>query len=56
MGSGKGEVNYWAAFVDAGTVIFEFAGVTEGMAREAMRRQASKMPLKSRMIKRTADV
>ncbi len=53
MGSGKGEVNYWAAFVDAGTVIFEFAGVTEGMAREAMRRQASKMPLRSRMITRS---
>jgi large subunit ribosomal protein L16 len=53
MGSGKGEVNYWAAFVDKGMVIFEFAGVTEDQAREAMRRQAFKLPLKTRMIKRS---
>jgi large subunit ribosomal protein L16 len=53
MGSGKGEVNYWASFVDAGTVIFEFAGVTEQQAREAMRRQAFKIALGTRMIKRT---
>lgn len=52
MGSGKGEVNYWAEFVDAGHVIFEFAGVTEDMAREAMRRQAFKLALRTRMIKR----
>ncbi len=56
MGSGKGEVNYWASFVDAGTVIFEFAGVTEEMARETMRRQAFKLALKARMIKRTGNV
>ncbi len=54
MGSGKGEVKYWAQHVDAGTVIFEFAGITEEMAREAMRRQAHKFPLKMRMIKRIA--
>lgn len=52
MGSGKGEVKYWCAKVDAGHVIFEFAGVTEEMAREALRRQAHKFPLKMRMIKR----
>ena len=52
MGSGKGEVKYWAAKVDPGHVIFEFAGVTEEMAREAMRRQAHKFPLRMRMIKR----
>ncbi len=54
MGSGKGEVKYWASMVDPGTVIFEFAGVTEVMAREAMRRQAHKFPLKMRMIKRAS--
>jgi len=53
MGSGKGEVKYWAALVHPGTVLFEFAGVTEEMAREAMRRQAHKFPLKMRMIKRS---
>jgi len=52
MGSGKGEVEFWGSKVDAGHVIFEFAGVTEDMAREAMRRQAHKFPLKMRMIKR----
>lgn len=52
MGSGKGEVAFWAAQVDAGTVIFEFAGITEEMARETLRRQAAKLPLQMRMIKR----
>ncbi len=52
MGSGKGEVKYWAQHVDAGTVIFEFAGVTQDMAREAMRRQSHKFPLRMRMITR----
>lgn len=56
MGSGKGEVEYWCQHVDAGTVIFEFAGITEEMARETLRRQAFKLPLKSRMIKRPAQV
>ena len=54
MGSGKGEVNYWGSHVHAGTMIFEFAGITEDMAREALRRQAFKLPLKTRMIKREA--
>lgn len=53
MGSGKGEVKYWAAKIDMGTVVFEFAGVTEEVAREAMRRQSHKFPLKMRMIKRS---
>src|SRR3954463_7573694 len=52
MGSGKGEVKYWACNLDAGKIVFEFAGVTEEMAREAMRRQAHKLPLKMRMVKR----
>lgn len=56
MGSGKGEVDYWASFVDAGTVVFELAGVTEDQAREAFRRQAFKLPIKTRMIKRGAEV
>ena len=52
MGSGKGEVNYWGSHVHAGTMIFEFAGITEDMAREALRRQAFKLPLRTRMVKR----
>ncbi len=52
MGSGKGEVDHWAIHVHKGTVLMEFAGITEDMAREALRRQAFKLPLRSRMIKR----
>jgi large subunit ribosomal protein L16 len=52
MGSGKGEVEYWSTHVDMGTVIFEFAGVTEDQARETLRRQAFKLPLRTRMVKR----
>ena len=39
-----------------GTIIFEYTGITEEMAREAMRRQAHKLPLKTRMVKRDATV
>jgi large subunit ribosomal protein L16 len=53
MGSGKGDVDYWCAFVHQGTVMFELAGVTEDQAREAMRRQAHKLPLATRLIKRS---
>ena len=55
MGSGKGEVDYWMTHVDAGTVIFEFAGITPEQARETLRRQAFKLPLRSRMITRDAN-
>ncbi|GDY14144.1 50S ribosomal protein L16 [Planctomycetota bacterium] len=54
MGSGKGEVEYWASFIDAGTIIFEYAGVTEDQARQAMRLQSFKLPLRCRMISRTS--
>jgi large subunit ribosomal protein L16 len=55
MGSGKGEVNYWAIHVHAGTVLFEFAGITEDLARETLRRQAFKLPLRCRMVTRGAN-
>lgn len=53
MGSGKGDVDHWATWIDKGTVMFELAGVTEDMAREAMRRQAHKLPLATRLLKRS---
>jgi len=56
MGSGKGEVDYWCSHVDRGTVIFEFAGLTEDQARETLRRQAFKLPLRTRMVKREAVI
>ena len=52
MGKGKGDVSYWCAQIRPGTVLFELAGVSEDMAREALRRQAHKLPFKTRMIKR----
>ena len=52
MGKGKGEVEYWAAAVKPGTVLFEIGDVPETVAREAFRRQAAKLPVKTRMISR----
>ncbi len=52
MGSGKGNVEYWAAKVGAGRILFELAGVGEEVAREAMRRAAAKLPMACRVVKR----
>jgi len=52
MGSGKGNPEYFAAKVKAGTVMFEMKGVTEEVAREAMRLAAHKLPVKTKFIKR----
>ena len=52
MGKGKGEVAYWFAAVKAGTVLFELSGVAEDVAREAFRRQAYKLPVKTCFAKR----
>lgn len=52
MGSGKGNPEYFAAKVQAGTVMFEIAGVPEEQAREAMRLAAHKLPVKTRFITR----
>lgn len=50
MGGGKGNPEYFAAKVQAGTVMFEMAGVAEEQAREAMRLAANKLPVKTRFI------
>ena len=52
MGSGKGNPEYFAAKVQAGTVMFEIAGVSEEDAREAMRLAGHKLPVKTRFISR----
>jgi large subunit ribosomal protein L16 len=54
MGSGKGEVAFWATHVNQGTVMFEFGGVNADMAREALRRMSFKLPIKTRMVVRSA--
>lgn len=50
MGSGKGNPEYFAAKVKAGTVLFEMKGVDEEVAREAMRLAAHKLPVKTKFI------
>ena len=52
MGSGKGSPEYWVAVVKPGRVLFEVAGVSEEIAREALRLAAHKLPLKTKFIKR----
>src|SRR3954465_15078127 len=50
MGSGKGNPEYFAAKVKPGTVLFEMQGVTEELAREAMRLAAHKLPVKTKFL------
>jgi large subunit ribosomal protein L16 len=52
MGSGKGNPEYWVAPVKPGKVMFELAGVSEPVAREAIRLAAHKLPMKCRFVKR----
>ena len=52
MGKGKGSVEYWAAKVKPGRVMFELDGVSESIAREALRLAAMKLPVKTRIIAR----
>ena len=52
MGKGKGSVEYWAAKVKPGRVMFEIDGVAEPVAREALRLAAMKLPIKSRIVAR----
>jgi len=52
MGSGKGNPEYWVAPVKPGKVMFELAGVSEPVAREAIRLAAHKLPIKCRFVKR----
>ena len=50
MGSGKGAPEYWVAVVKPGRVLFEIAGVSEEVAREALRLASHKLPLKTKLI------
>ena len=52
MGKGKGSVEYWAARVKPGMIMFEIDGVSEAVAREAMRLAAMKLPVKTRVVQR----
>lgn len=50
MGSGKGAPEYWVAVVKPGRVMFEIAGVTEDIAREALRLAMHKLPIKCKFV------
>jgi len=56
MGSGKGSPEHWVAVVKPGRVMFELAGVSEPLAREAMRLAGMKLPVKTKFVKREADL
>ena len=52
MGKGKGAVDHWVAVVKPGRIVLELGGVSEEMAREAMRLAAHKLPIKCQFVKR----
>lgn len=56
MGKGKADVEYWAARVKAGTMLYEIAGVNEDTAKRALVRIAMKMPIRTRFVGRRISV
>jgi large subunit ribosomal protein L16 len=52
MGKGKGAVEYWAARVQPGRIMFEIDGVPDDVAREALRLGAAKLPVKTKIVAR----
>ena len=55
MGSGKGSPEYWVAVVKPGRVMFEIGGVSEELAREAMRLASYKLPVKCKFVKKEGE-
>jgi large subunit ribosomal protein L16 len=55
MGSGKGSPEYWVAVVKPGRVMFEIAGVSEDIAKEALRLAMHKLPLKCKIVKKEIE-
>jgi large subunit ribosomal protein L16 len=56
MGSGKGSPEFWVAVVKPGRVMFELAGVPEPLAREALSLASQKLPVKTKIVKKEADL
>ena len=54
QGKGKGNVEYWVALVQPGSVLYEISGVDEVVAREAFRRAAAKLPVRTTFVSRQA--
>lgn len=55
MGSGKGAPEYWVAVVKPGRVLFEMGGVSEEIAREAMRLASMKLPVRTKFVMKDKD-
>ena len=56
MGKGKGAPEYWVAVVKPGRVMFEIEGVSEDVAREALRLAAQKLPVQTKFVRRESEV
>jgi large subunit ribosomal protein L16 len=56
MGKGKGEVEYWAAVVKPGTILYELGGISEELARATLARVAYKMPVACRFVTRRPTI
>jgi len=56
MGSGKGSPEYWVAEVRAGRILYEMTGVSEEVAKEALRLAAAKLPLKCKPVVRSENI
>jgi large subunit ribosomal protein L16 len=56
MGSGKGSPEHWVAVIKPGRVMFELAGVSEPLAKEALRLAGNKLSVKSKVVRREADL
>ena len=56
MGSGKGSPEGWVAVIKPGRVMFELAGVPEPLAKEALRLAGQKLPIKTKFVRREADL
>ncbi|MFW0776391.1 MAG: 50S ribosomal protein L16 [Rickettsiales bacterium] len=55
MGKGKGSVEYWAARVEPGRILFEIEGVPEEIARSAFERASAKLPIKTKFVSRVKE-
>lgn len=56
MGKGKGAPDHWAAVIRPGRILFEVGNVSEEVAKEALRRAAAKLPIRTRFVKRVERV
>ncbi len=56
MGKGKGAPEYWAAVIKPGRILYEISGISEPVAREALRLASHKLPIKTKFVKRDEEV